>query len=74
KTDESSKGPGGSRFVYLKEPNLVPREKDSARLTRVPGPGEPQFAPEKQANLFPGAREKERNSNIPKEKPVKKVE
>ena len=53
KTEESSKGPGGSRFVYLKEPNLVPSEKASARLTRIPGPGELRFVWAQQEDLFP---------------------
>ncbi|MBP1659364.1 MAG: Repeat domain in Vibrio, Colwellia, Bradyrhizobium and Shewanella, partial [Candidatus Aminicenantes bacterium] len=74
KTDESRTGPGGSRFVYLTEPNLVPSEKNGARLTRIPGPGEPQFAPEKQANLFPSIREKELERDGAKEQPRKKGE
>ena len=53
KTDESSKGPGGGRTAVLPEPNLVPNEKDSARLTRIPGPGEPGFSWTRQENLLP---------------------
>lgn len=74
KTDESSTGPGGSRFVYLTQPNLVPSNKDSTRRTRVPGPGEPQFMPEKQADLFPVIKEKKRDAIRIKEKSNKKVE
>ena len=73
KTDESSKGPGGSRFVYLTEPNLIPRENDSARLTRIPGPGEPQFIPEKQTDLFPVIKEKKRDADSSKENTKKKA-
>ena len=53
KTNELSTGPGGGRFLYLTEPNLVPNEKDFAKLTRVPGPGEPGFTCAEQEDLFP---------------------
>ena len=66
KTDESSKGPGGSRFVYMTEPNLVPREKGTARLTRVPGPRERMFDPQVQANLVPGETGNKRGNTVPK--------
>ena len=54
RTDESASGPGGWRFVWLQEKNLIPQEEPSARLTRIPGPGEAMFNPKKQACLNPG--------------------
>jgi hypothetical protein len=54
RTDESSMGPGGWRFVYLEEKNLVPMDKPTDRLARIPGPGEPGFVAESQKNLIPG--------------------
>jgi hypothetical protein len=68
RTDESSKGPGGWRFVYLTEPNLSPKETPSAKLTRIPGPGEPMFNPQRQANTIPGDPGKRRASDLRKEK------
>ena len=73
KMDKSSVGPGGGRFVYLKEPNLVPGEKDANKLTRIPGPGEPGFMCAEQDNLFPQERvrsDKEAGKNA---RPIKKV-
>jgi hypothetical protein len=54
RTDESSTGPGGWRFFYLEEKNLVPMDKPTDRLTRIPAPGEPGFVAESQKNLIPG--------------------
>jgi hypothetical protein len=53
KTDESSKGPGGWRFVYFTEPKLMPKEAPSAKLKRVPGPGNARFRHQTQSNLTP---------------------
>ncbi len=52
--DLSDLGPGGARFIFVKEQNLVPNEHSSAKTTRVPGPGEPGFIAKEQPNLFPG--------------------
>jgi hypothetical protein len=60
RTDESASGPGGWRFVWIQEKNLIPQEEPSARMTRVPGPGEPQFNPQRQENLFPVEGKKKR--------------
>ncbi|MEN6560337.1 MAG: hypothetical protein ABFD52_06160 [Acidobacteriota bacterium] len=60
--DLSADGPGGARFVFLEEKNLVPMEDKQAALTRVPGPGEPQFVPRTLPNRIPGeALRKEAN-------------
>ena len=58
RTDESASGPGGFRFVWLQEKNLVPQEAPPARLTRIPGPGEPMFSPQRQENLSPTENKK----------------
>ncbi len=52
--DLSAEGPGGARFVFIEERDLVPNERSSVRATRIPGPGEPGFVAEDQKNLFPG--------------------
>ena len=54
KRDLSDRGPGGSRFVYLEEKNLVPTESGSAVRTRIPGPGEPGFTGIEEKNMLPG--------------------
>ena len=46
-------GPGGWRFVWLQEKNLIPQEEPSAKLTRIPGPGEAGFVAERQKGLVP---------------------
>ena len=51
--DALSRGPGGKRFVYETESNLVPREIKSEKSVRVPGPGEPGFHATAQKNLVP---------------------
>jgi len=53
KRDLSDQGPGVARFVYLEDINLVPREAESARLSRIPGPGESGVKWIEQTNLFP---------------------
>jgi hypothetical protein len=53
RTDFSDRGPGGSRFVYIEDINLAPREEESERLVRVPGPGESGVEWAEQENLFP---------------------
>jgi Leucine-rich repeat (LRR) protein len=68
KMDESSKGPGGWRFVWLQEKNLVPTEEPTARLTRTPGPGEPLFNPQRQMNLSPEETAKKRTADQHREK------
>jgi hypothetical protein len=72
KTDESSKGPGGWRFVYLEELNLMPKEAPSAKLTRIPGPGEPGFLPRQQPNLLPGEAARETKAPVKRTKKVEK--
>ena len=77
KTDESSKGPGGWRFVYLKEKNLVPTEEPTARLRRIPGPGEPGFVRIEQKNVDPeevreNSKSIKKGSNPKTEKAAKK--
>jgi len=54
KKDLSMNGPGGSRFVYLEDKNLEPKETAEAAAGRVPGPGEPGFLCQEQKNLYPG--------------------
>ncbi len=54
--DLSGEGPGGVRFVFIEEQNLVPNEGSSEVLARIPGPGEPGFVAEDQKNLFPQER------------------
>jgi hypothetical protein len=53
-TDLSDEGPGGLNFMYQEEPNLVPLDRETVDLQRVPGPGEPGFVFTKQKHLFPG--------------------
>ena len=69
--DFSDRGPGGARFVYLEETNLVPSERESAFLTRVPGPGEAGFVWVEQKNTYPGESRRERTKPY---KPAKKAE
>jgi hypothetical protein len=53
KRDLSSEGPGGGRFVFIEDKNLVPTEARSAELARISGPGEPGFIASEQKNPFP---------------------
>jgi hypothetical protein len=57
KLDFSNRGPGGSRFVYLEDPNQIPAEHGAARSLRLPGPGEHEFAGSEQRNIHPGEGE-----------------
>jgi Leucine-rich repeat (LRR) protein len=68
--DESDRGPGGARFVYLEEKNLVPGEKrmNGTTVPRAPGPGEAGFVAVDQPHLFPG----EKIASEKAEKPRKK--
>jgi hypothetical protein len=54
KKDLSMDGPGGSRFVYLEDKNLEPKETIEVAFARIPGPGEPGFLCQEQKNLYPG--------------------
>jgi hypothetical protein len=61
--DMSDRGPGGTRFVYLEDINLDPKEEESTRLNRIPGPGEPGANWVEQSSLFPQeARRKEKKT------------
>ena len=60
KKDLSTDGPGGSRFVYLEDKNLEPKEAAEAAAVRVPGPGEPGFLCQEQKNLYPGESPQEK--------------
>jgi hypothetical protein len=62
KNDLSMNGPGGSRFVYLEDKNLEPKETAEAAAVRVPGPGEPGFLCQEQKNLYPGESTEEKKS------------
>ena len=46
-------GPGGKNFAYQEAENLIPREKESTSMERMPGPGEPGFRCVEQENLYP---------------------
>ena len=72
KTDESSQGPGGRRFVYLTEPNIRPNDAPSARLNRIPGPGESGFVAQEQKNVYPGEAMLERQAPGKKTKRIEK--
>jgi M6 family metalloprotease-like protein len=67
-TDESSEGPGGRRFAYRKERNLVPREAPAAKITWVPGPGENGFTKTDQGNLVPRIDARKSEETIQKKK------
>lgn len=54
KKDLSMNGPGGSRFIFLEDKNLEPKETAEVAAGRVPGPGEPGFLCQEQKNLYPG--------------------
>ena len=60
KKDLSMNGPGGSRFVYLEDKNLEPKEAAEAAAVRAPGPGEPGFLCQEQKNLYPGESPQEK--------------
>jgi outer membrane protein assembly factor BamB len=49
--DRSEDGPGGWRFAFQEEMNLVPQA--TSRTLVTPGPGEPGFRWVEQQNLFP---------------------
>jgi len=48
----SAEGPGGSRFVYQAEKNLIPTRALS-EIGYIPGPGEPGFRWTEQKNIWP---------------------
>jgi hypothetical protein len=53
--DLSAEGPGGSRFIYQAESNLMPPDPKTIKgHNRIAGPGESGFKPARQSNLFPG--------------------
>ena len=76
KRDLSSDGPGGWRFVYMEDLNLVPNEDHSIKLTRILSPGEPGFICAEQENLFPQESVKRdrdgKKSPQPKKKTIKR--
>ena len=51
--DRSAQGPGGRRFVYWQDKNLIPMENAHAGLRRIPGPGEHGFSCTEEPNLSP---------------------
>ena len=63
--DRSAQGPGGERFVYWQDKNLIPRQSPQAGLNRMPGPGEPGFSCLEEPNLIPRerARSKEKTAS-----------
>ena len=71
KRDESSTGPSGSRFVYIEDLNLIPKESTSVQLKRIPGPGEAGFIWIEQENLFPQESSRRENKR-PVEKKIRK--
>jgi hypothetical protein len=56
--DLSDEGPGGWNFVFSEQENLVPQEKDSVDIMRIPGPGEPGFRCIEQKNIVPQEEKK----------------
>jgi len=50
--DQSYTGPGGGKYIYQREGNLVPQEQTS-EILKIPGPGEPGFKCVEEKNLFP---------------------
>jgi hypothetical protein len=72
KRDVSDRGPGGARFVYLEENNLVPREDRTAELARIPSPGEPGCVWKEQRSMCPGeVMLEKRDSNMEKRNETK---
>ena len=59
KTDESSKGPGGSRFVYLTEPNLIPKEEGLRTADKAPRARGAAVYPAETDGPIPGHQGKE---------------
>ena len=68
--DESDRGPGGARFVYLEEKDQVPIEKRKgpAAAQRVPGPGEAGFTAADQPRLFPGEKVADEKADKPRKR------
>jgi hypothetical protein len=66
KADESTQGPGGRRFNYRNEKNLVPKGKPSSRLSRIAGPGEAGFASTRQKNTMPQREAKDTEKKVQK--------
>jgi hypothetical protein len=54
--DLSPEGPGGWKFSFQEEKNLIPKESRIALA--VPGPGQPGFTWVEQKNLTPQEQEK----------------
>lgn len=52
--DMSETGPGGWRFSYQEEKNLIPKKPEKAQV--IPGPGDPGFTWIEQKNLVPQER------------------
>jgi hypothetical protein len=52
--NKSAQGPGGWRFAYQEQKNLIPKE--SGHMQRIPGPGDPGFFCTEQKNLTPQER------------------
>ena len=63
--DWSEMGPGGVKFVYQEDPDLVPHTK-SLTLMANPGPDEPGFRCVVLENLVPGERLRKREQKIRK--------
>jgi Leucine-rich repeat (LRR) protein len=68
--DESDRGPGGTRFVYLEDKNQVPveRRKGGAAALPAPGPGEAGFVAADQPRLFPGEKVADEKADKPRKK------
>lgn len=64
-------GPGGWRFAFQEEKNLVPIENHNRRIGRTSGPGEPGFICPEQGNLFPQETPKKENKP-PVDKKIRK--
>jgi hypothetical protein len=62
--DLSKAGPGGSHFSFQQEPNLIPQEKETVDVMRIPGPEEPNFRWIEEKNLVPQESLKESPKNI----------
>ena len=62
--DLSKAGPGGSDFLFQQEPNLIPQEKETVDVMRIPGPEEPNFRWIEEKNLVPQESLKKSPKNI----------
>jgi hypothetical protein len=69
--DQSAEGPGGWRFAYQEEKNLIPQARDVEAMA-APGPGDPGFTCIEQTNLVPQAVEQKREQGTSKTDSQKK--